>query len=152
MKENLEKQIKITEEKIQNYENTTNKNVHSNFNQPTLRPSEFQKNIKPTINKYPNNQNKENMIPEDFSKKNNNGLLNDKNFVNHCSKELFSYNNKIAEIQKDYIKNIYDEKYKINQENEKKRKMEGFNDHCLGKNNSKIDFQKSFGFKQMKFM
>jgi hypothetical protein len=69
--------------------------------------------------------------------------------MNRNSKEFSRGDDKITEVQKEYIKNIYDEKYKMNNENNKKRKIDNEMELI---NKSKVDFQKSFGFKQMKFL
>ena len=161
IKENLEKHLKDVEEKLKNYENLltnkANNNNKNNFQNPqTVKPSELNKNMKPTLNKYPTIQNKENYFPNDNiideeAKKNNGYMKNPKEINYKNSKELFGGDNKITEIQKDYIKNIYDEKYKIH-ENNKKRRMENEPETIIAKDKNKIDFPKSFGFKQMKFL
>lgn len=160
-KENLEKQISELERKIKSNETNNfkaaNNQIEQKSFQQTLRPSEIPKNLKPTLNKYPGKENLDPFLQEEFSKNQNKiqqQTNNNKGFVNPYSKEIFSHNNKIAEIQKDYVKNIYDEKYRVNPENNKKRKMMDscVEDTNLGKEKSRIDFPKSFGFKQMKFI
>jgi len=159
-KETMEKQLKEMEEKLKNYELLlTNKN-NKTSNIQTVKPSEFTKNMKPTLNKYPTIQNKENfgglqnkekfpVYYEDEAKKTNILNKNQRETMNRNSKEFSRGDDKITEVQKEYIKNIYDEKYKMNNENNKKRKIDNEMELI---NKSKVDFQKSFGFKQMKFL
>ena len=169
-KEALERQLKEAEDKLHNYENLLTNKTNKALNVQTVKPSEFNKNVKPTLNKYPpmqnvqyiqcnqpmqNIQNKENFsvyYEEEEMKKTNNFGKNPREIMNKNNSKEFFGDNKITEIQKEYIKNIYDEKYKANNNEmvNKKRKMD--NEMELVKRDNKVDFPKSFGFKQMKFL
>lgn len=167
-KEALERQLKEAEEKLHNYENLLTNKTNKSSNIQTVKPSEF---MKPTLNKYPpmqnvqyiqcnqpmqNIQNKENFSvyfeEEEIKKTNNFGKnQNPREIINKNNSKEFFAGDKITEVQKEYIKNIYEEKYRGNNNEmvNKKRKMD--NEMELIKR-EKVDFPKSFGFKQRKFL